>query len=310
MTWTCEQVLQDIKRHNLDCDPKTFHILFIALTEPNSEIAQELRRMEESGAQLTGRALDFLYETYIKPEQESERHLAVVQNSQARTSAITLSAKTSQKLTGHLIKCAEAQKDGAPLRETVLQLQSEFQENLANIVEQAEALESELRAYQAELFTDALTGVPNRRFLEVELPNRLAATKEPLHIALIDIDHFKRINDEHGHVLGDHALRVVTRLIQTHLGRQDVLCRYGGEEFCILFYNSDTRKCVALLEAIRTDIGRRTIYHNRTGKSFGPVTISAGLAQAKPGDELEMVIHRADQQMYNSKSSGRNRVSS
>ncbi|MFN3132497.1 GGDEF domain-containing protein [Roseibium sp.] len=309
MTWTCEQVLQDMKHQGLECDPQVFHVLFIGLTEPESDIARELRRLQAAGAPLTARAVAFLYDTYIQCSTDADRHRTVVQSSQARTQAITTSARTSNDLITHLVTCAKAQPGENSLRQTTLKLRSDLEQHLDNIITQAEALDAELRAYQAELFTDALTGVPNRRFLETELPARLNAADLSLHIALIDIDHFKKINDEHGHILGDHTIRVVASLIQTHLRPQDVLCRYGGEEFCVLFYNTEPAECLSLLETIRSDIARRTIYHNRTGKSFGPVTISAALARSLPGDDLETALHRADAQMYAAKSTGRNRVS-
>lgn len=309
MTWVCDQVLQNIKRHGLECDPKAFHVLFLGLTEPETDIARELRRLEGAGAPLTARTVAFLYETYIQGSMEADRHKSVVHSSQARTQAISQSARTSSDLITHLMTCAEAQPDDTALRHTTLQLRPELEQHLGNILAQADALDGELRAYQAELFTDALTGVPNRRFLEAELPARLSAADLSLHIALIDIDHFKKINDAHGHVIGDHAIRVVARLIQTHLRPQDVLCRYGGEEFCVLFYNTEPAECLSLLETIRSDISRRTIYHNRTGQSFGPMTISAGLARSQPGDDLETALQRADAQMYAAKSTGRNRIS-
>ncbi|QDG76569.1 GGDEF domain-containing protein [Labrenzia sp. PHM005] len=310
MTWTCEQVLRDIKLHDLDCDPRVFHVLFVALTEPESDIAREVRRLEANETALTVRDLEFLYDAYINSGIEPGHHMSVVQSSQARTSSISTSANTAMDLSKHLATCAQAQSEKTPLRDTVLQINSEMQENLTNITAQAEVLEAELQAYQAELFTDALTGVPNRRFLEAELPARLNVADLSLHIALIDVDHFKQINDLHGHVLGDYAIRIVANLIQNHLRPQDVMCRYGGEEFCILFYNTDAAVCLEMLEGIRTDIARRTIYHNRTGKSFGPLTVSAGLARTQPGDDFEAAVQRADELMYQSKTTGRNRISS
>ncbi len=309
MTWTCEQVLKQIERHRLNCTPQVFHVLYVALTEPSSKIAKELVRLEENGIEVTLGTLDFLYGAYLSPDQEAARCINIVQSSQARTSAVTTSAEVSQNLVDHLFTCAESAIDETPLRETVLQIRPNVQEHLDNIIMQTKALDAELRACQKELFTDALSGVPNRRFLEAELNKRLEAHDTSLHIALIDIDHFKNINDEHGHILGDHTIRVVARLIQSQLRSKDVLCRYGGEEFCVLFYDTDTNDCVAVLEAIRSEIARRTIFHNRSGKSFGPITISAGLAKAQPGDDVEAAIHRADEQMYRSKSDGRNRVS-
>ncbi len=236
-------------------------------------------RLDKNGIELSLGAIDYLYGAYLNPDQEAERYVNIVQSSQARTGAVTTSATDSQNLVDQLFASADTATDETPLRETVLQFRPKVQEHLDNIIIQTKALEAELRACQKELFTDALSGIPNRRFLEAELSKRLVENESSLHIALIDIDHFKDINDEHGHILGDHTIRVIARLIKSQLRSQDVLCRYGGEEFCVLFYDTSTADCVAVLEAIRSEIARRTIFHNRSGKSFGPITISAGLAR-------------------------------
>lgn len=157
--------------------------------------------------------------------------------------------------------------------------------------------------------TDVLTGARNRRdFFEIALHQFGVAKRYGSEISLIlfDIDHFKRVNDRHGHETGDEVLRRVARLAQTGIREADLLARYGGEEFIVLLPNSSTALAALVAERIRDAIERA--FAPGQG-SIGPLTISAGVAGCVPRDEsLDDLIRAADQALYRAKESGRNRV--
>ena len=164
------------------------------------------------------------------------------------------------------------------------------------------ALEDQLRA-QAAL--DALTGLPNRRegmrWLQAQhgLCRRLG---RPLALVFIDIDHFKAVNDGHGHLVGDHVLQQVARLLQRTVRASDLVCRWGGEEF--LLVAPDT----ALPAAGRLADKLRRAVRQAPADDAPPVSISLGVAASHDGEDLAALIARADAALYRAKADGRDRV--
>lgn len=162
--------------------------------------------------------------------------------------------------------------------------------------------------YQA--IRDPLTGLYNRRyFLETlsrEL-HRAARVKQPVSLAMLDVDHFKRFNDTYGHDAGDAALRIVGEILSSGTRVSDIACRHGGEEFVLAFPGLAADGAATRVEALRREIGARDIPF--LGKSIDPVTFSAGLA-VYPDDarDAETLLRAADQALYESKRTGRNRV--
>lgn len=157
---------------------------------------------------------------------------------------------------------------------------------------------------------DPMTKAFNRRHLETVFEKELAKAiryERPLSIAMVDIDHFKRYNDTHGHQAGDAALIAVTQHIQSNLRESDWLFRYGGEEFLILFSETGSQDAVARLDEIRQAVARLGIAID--GMSLPHVTISCGTAAFKEDAEtFETLVSAADGALYDAKNAGRNQV--
>ena len=155
---------------------------------------------------------------------------------------------------------------------------------------------------------DELTGLFNRRHFLARLDEELARTERGgtrLHIALIDLDHFKEVNDVHGHQVGDLVLRKFADVAQRELRRSDVVARYGGEEFIALFAEGESGDIAQVLERLRIDFASACV------RDINPqmtVTLSAGLAAWHEGDTPDSIIQRADQALYRAKAEGRNRL--
>jgi len=153
-------------------------------------------------------------------------------------------------------------------------------------------------AMQAAL-TDALTGVPNRRHI-LELAEQAladhAASGEALTAVLLDLDHFKHINDAHGHQAGDAVLQHFCRLAQQYLRPGDCWGRFGGEEFLLLLPGADAQAAVAVVERLRA---------MQSDADVPAYTFSAGVAQLQPGEPLQHLLHRADAALYAAKAAGR-----
>lgn len=175
----------------------------------------------------------------------------------------------------------------------------------ANLILVSETITSELRKL-AEI--DYLTSTFNRRsFLKLLDKAASAANRRQtsLSVLLIDLDHFKLINDNHGHLVGDEVLCHFVTLASSCLRSEDVLGRLGGEEFAALLPGTAMADAQLIAERLRSKVAEHALPSSR-----GPIplTISIGIAQCLPGEEPEGTLHRADQAMYRAKESGRNRV--
>jgi diguanylate cyclase (GGDEF)-like protein len=163
---------------------------------------------------------------------------------------------------------------------------------------------------QEQSIRDPLTGLHNRRFLEDSLVRELARAKrktQPLSIILLDIDHFKRINDTFGHGAGDMVLRRLGLVLQAYVRESDIACRVGGEEFAVLLPEGPLQIATQRAEDIRKAISDLTLKHE--DQDLGAVTVSLGVATFPDhGTTADALIRAADQVLYDAKHKGRNRV--
>jgi diguanylate cyclase (GGDEF)-like protein len=158
--------------------------------------------------------------------------------------------------------------------------------------------------------TDKLTGLANRQAFDLIMPhvvNEARRDRAPLLAMLIDIDHFKEINDRLGHLAGDDVIRDIARTIKATLRQSDLVCRWGGEEFLVLLKGTNAEQGRQLAEKIRLAIESSTYRH---GEQSIPVTASLGVAAYTAGETLDQLIARADHALYDAKRKGRNVVRS
>jgi len=163
------------------------------------------------------------------------------------------------------------------------------------------------RAALAEL--DPLTGVQNRQSMLAELErerSRSRRSKQPCCLALGDLDHFKKVNDTHGHVVGDQVLASAAEIFLSGLRPYDALFRYGGEEFLFCLPETTPDQAIVALDRLRERLDARPV--PLSGGKLLPVTASFGVAELTPGASVEEVIARADAALYAAKRAGRNRI--
>ena len=156
--------------------------------------------------------------------------------------------------------------------------------------------------------TDVLTGLPNRRGFDLLAAQALQESirdKSPLSTLLIDLDHFKQLNDTHGHLAGDEVLRGFARSLQGNLRQSDIICRWGGEEFILLLKDTGSSTARQLAEKIRQQTEQELFQFNGVNLR---VTTSIGVTELHGDDSLDRLIARADRALYRAKQSGRNRV--
>ena len=178
----------------------------------------------------------------------------------------------------------------------------------AKLQQQREALAQALEVNRELATRDELTGLINRRamldLMALEHRRSLRSGR-PMLLAQLDIDHFKPINDQHGHATGDRALQAFAGTVRASVRDTDVLARWGGEEFVLMLTDTSADHARELLERIRQAVQALEIAHSAGSLQL---TVSIGLAQHLPGDTVEHTLERADQALYRAKALGRNRV--
>ena len=180
-------------------------------------------------------------------------------------------------------------------------------QDVTETVENARILEAARSAAERVANTDMLTGLPNRRHTLAYLEKALAGARDhgaPLAVAIFDIDHFKRINDAHGHAMGDRVIHRVGQRAKAALREEDMLGRIGGEEFVCILQRSSAQAAEIVAERVRKAVETGTAAE----EGLPPATVSIGVAVFDGELDIEELLHRADQALYAAKREGRNRL--
>ncbi|HEV2176937.1 MAG TPA: diguanylate cyclase [Terriglobia bacterium] len=180
----------------------------------------------------------------------------------------------------------------------------------ARILEAQEQLISAREELRAQAIRDPLTGLFNRRYMEESLGrelHRALRNQQSLGVIMLDLDHFKRFNDAAGHAAGDALLKELGSLLQFRTRKEDIACRYGGEEFTVILPGMPLDLARSRAEELRAAMKDARIEHR--GQSLGPVTLSVGVAAAPDhGATAEEILQAADEALYQAKAEGRDRV--
>lgn len=186
-----------------------------------------------------------------------------------------------------------------------------LEEKLSASSQEIQQLKGALEEMRHEAMTDALTGIPNRKHFDVELRRAAMAAKEKeeeLCLLMIDIDYFKRFNDNHGHVVGDNVLKLLGATLKENIKGRDTAARYGGEEFAVILPDTRLSDAVQLADKIRQHVAEKRVINRRTGEELGRITISIGVGRLVQDEPLGQLIARTDEALYTAKREGRNKV--
>jgi diguanylate cyclase len=203
-------------------------------------------------------------------------------------------------------KVADLLSDTGKMRAIAVDLAA----SLKASTQEVNVLTDSLQRAQAEARLDPLTGLRNRRGVE-EAAREIASQHGGLQgtgLLMADIDHFKRVNDQHGHLFGDKVLRAVAHVLKSNIKGRDVAARLGGEEFTVLLPETSLAGAVAVARHICSLVAHGRIKRGAGEGTIGQVTLSMGVAVAEEGESLEHLMERADAALYRAKEVGRNRV--
>jgi diguanylate cyclase len=191
--------------------------------------------------------------------------------------------------------------------------QSQFQNNMAELINkiikielESESLKMELKVVHTQSMNDTLTGLPNRNAYNVRFKEEIARYKRfqlPLTLAILDVDHFKKVNDTYGHQSGDKVLILLVKQLESNIRDTDFIARFSGEKFVILLSNTDKNSALFLVDQWREVIAKTECNMNGT---VVPITISSGLTEFIENDTEETTFERADKALHEAKNKGRN----
>ena len=308
-------------RHDLAVTPQNMATICGALSGAQPDLAEALVQREAAGDPIDQRWIDTL--TRIDPDGHS-RLAALESLSEKLEYALTHFAQTAR--TAH----AETSDHRSAIGEQIAALAGPqdltqviaLSHAMLERIEQAEAamkrseaeterLRTSLAEARSEADLDHLTGLPNRRAFERKLAAAALdarTTGQPLSLAFCDVDHFKAVNDRHGHAAGDRVLCALAVRFREVAGDACFVARHGGEEFVMLFAGMSKEAAKARLDAIRHAQALRVMVNRETGQPFGRVTFSAGVAEVTEDADTRSALARADAALYRAKQEGRNRV--
>lgn len=312
--------------------PENFTVWYTYLSGSDPDVAHMIEQMLASGGAFTEERCNALYlhcVAFAASAVEGEREAAFLDAS----TNLEKSIETVMTLLGEAgagaarygealadVDGALSDEDGGDrVRQIVSDLVSEtrliVQQN-QNVNERLEQSNQEIAVLQQnitdvrrEAMSDPLTGLDNRRAFDEKLRKGVTDAQmnnTPLSLLMLDLDHFKSFNDNHGHQLGDEVLRLVARCLVDCTKGRDTTARYGGEEFAIILPDTDMEGAMAVAEQVRETVNSKKIVRKSTGESLGGVTLSGGVAVYMDGETLEELIERADSGLYEAKGNGRN----
>jgi diguanylate cyclase len=323
-----KRVLPIMTRQRVPTTPANYDLWYRYITREYAALCDELDALLARGVTLTPQLCRELHARHIGSTQsaaEAETLRAAIQDMAGRMLeqlegfghdisgyGSVLAASGSQLATP--LQPAELRALLAELIDETEKAHSRSQQAQAALValsNELTDLRDEVRRLDAAVRTDQLTGLANRRAFDDALARLVREANEGaegLCLAMLDIDHFKRINDGHGHLTGDHVIRIVAQELQQCTRAADVVARYGGEEYALLLPATTLESAVMLCDDIRSLIEAQAVQDVRTGIALERVTVSAGVALYRRGEPAAEFVARADQCLYASKQRGRNRV--
>lgn len=311
----------------LPADPHSYELWYLYATGLNQKLRGEIDDALQRQGKLSEGDVERLYAQFISPARSTgdfdrvanrlnDEVGQVVKMISAAVSSVERYDERLQESTaaaGNALSEADLKRmiEGlVSATKNIARENNSLKEQLDASKTRSEQLKNEIEAVRLQSLTDALTQIGNRQYFDGILAHEMARANEssaPLTLLMVDIDHFKRINDEYGHQMGDDVLRLVAARLKSGV-RDGEVARYGGEEFGVVLYNKSIQIGKLIAERVRTSVEGAEMKVRSTGAPVGRITVSIGVAELKPrmsGDEL---VRRADEALYAAKRKGRNCV--
>lgn len=317
-------VLPELGKHPAAFSPIAYAVWYEHLAGINPSLAAALDAKVSQGLPLSDCDMNELYGRYVAPpdgtalEAISASLQSLMSNVDQTASQTGVEAGAFGAQLANLVRGLHGHELSSEISATlsasekmvaaINALQGQFAENQREV----NKLRSELERVRSDALVDPLTGVANRRGFEAHL-STMVQTPCPKgmqhYLLMLDIDHFKKVNDKHGHVVGDQVLRALGGVLRSEVKEGHSASRYGGEEFAVLMPAFTLDGSTHVAERIRAKTRAIRLRSRTTQEVVASFTVSAGLSALQPGEDSEALIARADAALYHSKTNGRDRLS-
>ncbi len=319
--------LQQISRHKLPYNPITYSVWYEFATGNNPELTDKIHNLEKEHQTIPLDIIHKLFKQYIADNHFLLAEKKITEFQTILSELTTSMASSGSDLNSHggsLVTYAKklgratSLDEIPPLSKNIISATKNMVASGQSIAKQMndtaseiELLRKELEGTKQKAKTDPLTGLLNRAGFDDMMSQAMDQTKSdgtPLCLVMADIDHFKKINDTHGHLIGDNVLKMLARLIKDNIDPTDTAARFGGEEFILVLPGKTLEDAFNTAEKIRKSLKTMRWVAKESKKPIGIVTISMGAAQYTAQDSVQGLIHRADQALYAAKESGRDKT--
>lgn len=323
-----DAALAQMAEHGIPPEPMYFAIWYAYASGENPDLGTAIEAIKREGAAFTAARLDSLHQQFFGRDargvalEEASHRIEVAVNKvmgtvgAARDGAARYGS-TLQSYSGRLSKglsleeMANVVEGLAAETEKIVDQHQQMDAELARSAQEITKLRQDIQDIEQEAMTDPLTGIANRKRFETcltEWAEKADDSGHPLSLLLIDIDFFKKFNDNYGHNIGDMVLRLVAGALVESIKGRDLAARYGGEEFAIVLPQTAVDDAVTVANHIRVAVGSKRIVVKSTGAQLGTVTLSIGVAEYQADETLTDFIDRTDKALYAAKRNGRNQV--
>lgn len=311
--------------HDLDITPVNFGLALDYLTGNDHEIEKAVSAILSERGQITNGVVEQIVAQRNGSDMTAEALHKMLESVEQNLDHFTRLANESHSSASDYGDALQARVDDYDESTEPQHLVTALLGLTRTMVEKSRVIEAEMRESQKKtqqlqknLETarraaeqDHLTGLPNRRAFEARLKEEVTqaqASGEPLSVAFCDIDHFKRINDTHGHDTGDRVLKFVGSLLAKISNEKCHVARHGGEEFVMLFRGKTVIEACAIVDETRADLASRNLVDRNSGERMAQVSFSGGVADVFAYDSPREALKAADRALYLAKEHGRNRV--
>lgn len=321
-----KQALPQMMQHQLAPNPINYALWYHHVDRRDPALSGEMERLIEAQGTYSAQQGWSLFQRHVLAVDQSEQQRALAQLHALAAHLLNQlgqSIDSSASFDGELKRAAEGlatASDATDLQQiaalltrsvdTLTQANQQFHQQMQGASEQMEQLRCELEQARDAADRDPLTRLLNRQAFEREFHRLRANTtnQAPMTLLFCDIDHFKRFNDDYGHLMGDRVLQRAATLMQDGLPADGLAARFGGEEFALLLPGSDLPQAVAIAEQIRRRLLQLRVKVKNSERVLDNISASFGVAELAAGDSLESLLERADRALYAAKRGGRNRV--
>ncbi len=331
VTEVARKVLLTMSRRQIPLTPENYQVWFAYVTGSRPGLTREIDERVAAGTRFDDKTNQGIYERHFGGDRERKLIQEVSQATfqilkEALEGVIATGSVTqeySQRLNGFASRLEQGDLDpdtlkkmiGAVILDTrkVEESSTELTRQLEKARQEGNELRRKLEEAEREATRDVLTGLYNRKYLDKALHalyDHYRQEGAPFSVIMMDIDHFKKINDQFGHKVGDSVLEYVGQTITGSVKGRDVPARYGGEEFMVLLPATNLKDACKLAESIRQQISSKALKIAKTQTTIGIVEVSSGVSEVREDDTVDTVADRADKALYLAKRSGRNRVKS